>query len=151
VTANNVEARFETQTFANLVSMGTTEAMNVKSQGATIEHRFQVYTMAAGVQYASFQECKCKNCKLFFLGGWQYKKPQQSFGHATDMRFIGSQLDEQVVIVPKYKSWHAVETKLLKSCTSELAHGGSTFAAVVIRWLQQHPEALQQQLIAGGI
>jgi hypothetical protein len=69
------------------------------------ENRFVLYSMSAGAQYCSFQDSYCVSCAerstpnnikqqslsahSYFLGGWQYKKSQASFGKVENIKWIG--------------------------------------------------------------
>ena len=47
---------------------------NLPGIGGTREHRFKVYSLAAGVQFASFEEKYCNKCRWFYLNCWRNKK-----------------------------------------------------------------------------
>ena len=52
-------------------------------------------------------------------------------------------------VVPRYRSFFAVEIGLLRSITHEIAHSGATFSSAVLRWVKQHPEETQVRLLQG--
>ena len=117
-------------------------------------HRYKVFSFGSGVQYASFQEAECRPCRFRFLGGWQYRKNagpagQSNFGKCTDMKYTGALCDEVCFVMPKEKSWYAVDCQLLQFLTDEFLHSGGTFASAVLVWSKQHPEERQQDLILG--
>ncbi|CAL1148452.1 unnamed protein product [Cladocopium goreaui] len=52
-------------------------------------------------------------------------------------------------VVPRYRSFFAVEIGLLHSITDEISHSGATFSSAVLRWVKQHPEEGQVRLLQG--
>ena len=118
------------------------------NDAATLEHRFKLYSWTAGVQYARFAETKCHKCRLTFLGPWQYRKPQGAWGHTIDCQFIGP-LPADVFIVPRFRSFYAVDVALLVKITNDLVYNGGSFSSALLSWSGQHKERAQQSLILG--
>ena len=127
-------------------------AYNIKKgvgYASTICYRYRIYTLHAGVQLASFREAQCKHCRIYFAGGWRYKKnatkngkrrARSNYGKISDASFISDVSQVGYTLVMKEKAWYAVE----------LAHSGGTFESAVIVWSKMHPEAAQRALILGA-
>jgi hypothetical protein len=114
------------------------------------EHRFRVYSHAAGLQFARFGEMQCPECKLFFLGCWAFKKEQGLYGHISDIVFAGPDSTETgFVCIPKYRSYYAVEVQLLQQLGDTLDFCSGSMQSAVTVWARQHKEPLQQKLLFG--
>ena len=110
--------------------------------------RYKLYSWAAGVQNAIFDESRCPKCERFFLGGWSYRKnksPQgkPTFGRLMDIRFVGAPSDENYFVIPRQQSFFAVETSFLQTMTDQLVQSGATFSSITHVWARQHREATQ--------
>ena len=88
------------------------------------------------MQLASFREAQCKDCRIYFAGGWRYKKSatkngkgraRSNYGKISDASFISDVSEVDYTLVMKEKAWYAVDVKLLQFITNELAHSGGTF------------------------
>ncbi len=112
------------------------------------EQPFALYSFAAGILRATFQEAYCSHCKNLILGGWLYDEPQGHFGKATRPQRIGSAHDRYSVL-PRQQSLFAVEFDLRGFLTDELNFAATKFTAAVNVCMQRHPEALQRRLLAG--
>ena len=115
------------------------------------EHRFRVYSLAAGVLFASFQESSCPFCKRFFLDDWCFQKGQARFGHMTDVQYIWqAPLRRSLFVIPKYRSYYAVEVSLLQHLTDTLQFAAGSLRSAVMLWARRHSDNLQKQLIFGN-
>eukprot|EP00438_Fugacium_kawagutii_P006465 Skav206262 [mRNA] locus=scaffold265:166705:169001:- [translate_table: standard] len=141
-------------------SASATVPNNLPGRQEDMDNHFLIFTQAAGVQRAEFCEKFCSTCRIYFVGGWQFEKKAQAYHHMQNLKYIGSDMDAEIfvscphllcpwVVVPKYRSYFAVEVGLLKSLTDEIVHSGATFSSAVLRWVKQHPEREQVKRLLG--
>lgn len=112
-----------------------------------LENRYRLFSYGAGVQNAAFQESKCQQCHAYFCGGWRYWKG--SYGRLSRLTFHPEIAPQDLFVVPKLRSWYAVDHQLIQHITAELLHGGSSFSAAVQVWASQHKEKVQHSIIHG--
>lgn len=126
-----------------------------RSHVTKVDSRFCLYSLAAGVQRASFQEAYCRQCKKHYLGCWSYarfgeRSQQNNYSKRDGIRYLHSDLDDAIMIIPKEKAVYAVEVALLRDITDRLAFGGATFEATLLAWMRQHREPWQVSLLMGA-
>ena len=63
-----------------------------------IDNSFLIFTQAAGVLFAEFQEGFCPVCHLYFIGCWQYEKKAGAFHHMNKLRCCGPRADVGVFV-----------------------------------------------------
>ena len=68
-----------------------------------------------------------------------------NFGHMTEVRYIGAESDAKFVVIPKHKSFYAVEVKLLQMISDVLNFGGGSFKPAVLQWYGQRQGHQQQR------
>ncbi|CAE7764671.1 unnamed protein product [Symbiodinium sp. KB8] len=114
------------------------------------EHRFRVYSLAAGVQYASFQEASCPSCNRFYINDWCFRKGQARFGHTADVQYLYQDaLSTGLFVIPKYRSYFAVELTLLQHVSDTLHFAAGSLRSAVLLWAKRHSEHVQHSLIFG--
>ena len=106
------------------------------------------------MQYASFQEAFCPGCKLYFLGGWSYKKNvgedgKKTYGRRCDVKYLGGEDNNDIFVIPRDKSIYAVELSLLKFLSDELHHSRGSMESAVRVWSGQHCEEHQRAAMLG--
>ena len=112
---------------------------------AVVDNRYKIFSLGCGVLYARFREEYCRECHLYYIGGWQYKKnagieKQPNFGKCSHIQYIGELARSRCFIIPKEKSWHAVDMKLLQFFTDEIQFSAGTFQSATTVWSRQHLE-----------
>lgn len=112
-----------------------------------LENRFKFYSFTAGLQHLAVQEAKCHQCGTYHCCGWQYKKG--AYGRMYDLVFFPAEAPKDYFLVPKTRSFYAVDLPLLQHFTDAFVHSSSSFAAATVVWANQHPEKLQQDLVHG--
>ncbi|CAE7234455.1 unnamed protein product [Symbiodinium sp. CCMP2456] len=114
------------------------------------EHRFRVYSLDAGVQYASFQEASCPSCNRFYINNWCFRKGQARFGHIADAQYLYKDaLSTGLFVIPKYRSYFAVELTLLQHVSDTLHFAAGSLRSAVLLWAKRHSEHFQHSLIFG--
>ena len=93
-------------------------------------------------------ELQCRACQRCFLGHWSFRRPQSVFGHIADLQCHESASDG-FFVVPRYRSYYAVEVALLRHITDCLHFCGGSMKAAVLVWASQQTEAWQQDLLLG--
>ena len=83
---------------------------------ATSTNRYKVYSLAGGQLWADFVELQCRACQRCFLGHWSFRRPQSVFRHIADLQCHESASDG-FFVVPRYRSYYAVEVALLRHIT----------------------------------
>lgn len=126
---------------------GAAIANNTASLGKTT-NRYKVYSLNAGHVWADFVEQQCPACRRCFLGNWSFKRVQSSFGHISDLQCDSCEADG-FFIIPRYRSFFAVEIALLRHLTDSLHFGGGSIKAAILVWAGQHKETCQQDLLLG--
>ena len=111
-------------------------------------NRFKVYSLAAGLLWADFLEEQCVACKRLHLGNWSYARGQSRFGHACDLR-CDAMDSHGFFVVPKFRSYYAVEVALLHHITDSLQFCGGSMKAAVLVWARRHQEPWQSDLLLG--
>ena len=124
----------------------STVNQNLKSP-TLCENRYRMFSFTAGIQNASFQEARCPQCRAYFCAGWRYDKG--AYGRLTGMSFHPELAPADFFVVPKTRSWDAVDVQMLQHLTAELVHGGSSFSAAMAVWATQHKEPTQHNAIYG--
>ena len=124
---------------------------NLPGRARVEEHRFRFYSFAAGVQYAFFQEASCGSCRRFFLADWCFSKAQAHFGHMSDVQYMWqAPVHPDMVVIPKYRSYFAVEVALLRHITDTLHFAAGSLRSAVLLWGRRHTETIQHDLIFGA-
>ena len=93
-------------------------------------------------------EQQCPACRKYFLGNWSFKRQQSGFGHISNLQCQSSAADG-FFIIPRYRSFFAVEIAFLKRLTDSLHFSGGSMKAAVLVWAMRHSEAWQQDLLLG--
>ena len=125
-----------------------TIANNAAASRRTSSNRYKVYSLNAGLLWADFVEQQCLACRKYFLGNWSFKRQQSGFGHISNLQCQSSAADG-FFIIPRYRSFFAVEIALLKHLTDSLHFSGGSMKAAVLVWAMRHSEAWQQDLLLG--
>lgn len=125
-----------------------TIANNAAASRRTSSNRYKVYSLNAGLLWADFVEQQCPACRKYFLGNWSFKRQQSGFGHISNLQCQSSAADG-FFIIPRYRSFFAVEIALLKHLTDSLHFSGGSMKAAVLVWAMRHSEAWQQDLLLG--
>ena len=118
---------------------------------STMRHDFKVFSLVAGVQLGSFEEKRCAACRRVYLGDWAYKREQGRFGHLSDIRYtpVSDTQASVFFVIPRYRSFYAVEIALLEQITDTLEFCSGSMQAAVILWGRRHKEPTQRRLIFG--
>ena len=116
--------------------------------GGHSSNRYKVYSLNAGLLWADFVEQQCPACRKYFLGNWSFKRQQSGYGHISNLQCQSSAADG-FFIIPRYRSFFAVEIALLKHLTDSLHFSGGSMKAAVLVWAMRHSEAWQQDLLLG--
>ena len=123
---------------------------NLPGHKSLHEHRFRVYSLAAGVQYASFQEASCPSCNRFYINDWCFRKGQARCGHTADVQYLYQDaLSTGLFVIPKYRSYFAVELTLLQHVSGTLHFAGRSLRSAVLLWAKRHTEHVHRSLIYG--
>lgn len=109
--------------------------------------RFRVFTLQAGIQFASFAPKRCVTCGDCYIGGWAYRASRNCI---TECRWVGPHPDRYFVI-PKMRSWLAVDTGLLQMIDSQVLLQKASFQSAFRVWTRMHREEFQQELLHGGL
>ena len=112
------------------------------------QNRYKVYSLNAGLLWADFVEQRCPACRTCFLGNWSFRRPQSAFGHISGLQCRASDADG-FFIIPRYRSFFAVEIALLRHLTDSLHFSGGSIKAAVLVWASRHAEPWQQDLLLG--
>ena len=112
------------------------------------QNRYKVYSLNAGLLWADFVEQRCPACRTCFLGNWSFRRPQSAFGHISGLQCHASDADG-FFIIPRYRSFFAVEIALLRHLTDSLHFSGGSIKAAVLVWASRHAEPWQQDLLLG--
>ena len=67
-----------------------------------LDNSYLIFTQAAGVLFAEFQEGFCATCRLYVIGCWQYEKKAGAFHHMDKVRCCGPQADVDVFVPGRY-------------------------------------------------
>ena len=67
----------------------------------------------------------------------------------TECQWIGP-CPDTFFVIPKLRSWLAVDLKLLSFVNSQLLHQTASFQSVFRVWVDMHPESVQQDLLRGA-
>ena len=125
-----------------------TIANNAAASRRTSSNRYKVYSLNAGLLWADFVEQHCPACRKYFLGNWSFKRQQSGFGHMSNLQCQSSASDG-FFLIPRYRSFFAVEIALLKHLTDSLHFSGGSMKAAVLVWAMRHSETWQQDLLLG--
>ena len=109
--------------------------------------RFRAFTYHAGLQHAVFQPKQCLRCQCHYLAGWMYKVERNSI---RQCKWIGP-CPAKYFVVPKQKSWLAVDIELLSASNSQILHQVASFESIFRVWAAMHPEPWQQSLLKGDM
>ena len=108
--------------------------------------KFRAFTLHAGLQLAVFQPSHCPSCGWHYIAGWKYKVDSN---RVTECRWIGP-FPDTFFVIPKLRSWLAVDVKLLTFANSQLLHQKASFQSMFRVWVDMHPEKEQQDLLRGA-
>lgn len=113
-------------------------ANNATTQ-VTADNFYKVYSLDAGLLLAEFVEKQCSSCRRCYLGNWSFRRPQGHFGHMIDLQCFA--LDAHgFFVMPKFRSFYAVEVSLLEYLTDTLTFCGGSIKGAVLVWARRHPQ-----------
>ena len=117
---------------------------NAPAEGPT---RFRAFTFHAGFQFAVFQPKLCRACRWHYIAGWTYRADRN---HITACKWIGP-CPRTWFVIPKLRSWLAIDMALLSVLDSQLLHQKASFQSMFRVWADMHPEPWQQRLLRGDL
>ena len=100
---------------------------NAPAEGTT---RFRAFTFHAGFQFAVFQPKLCRACRWHYIAGWTYRADRK---HITECKWIGP-CPRTWFVIPKLRSWLAIDMALLSVLDSQLLHQKASFQSMFRVW-----------------